>query len=72
MATYNLTRKQKGVSGQRIVSDDLGNSAELEKRVSSMEDKLDTILTLLTKEVNNDKNRPKPVSGDDGGVWQLI
>ena len=68
MATYNLTRKQNGVSGQRIVSDDLGNNAELEKRVSSMEDKLDTILTLLNKEANNDKNRPKPVSGDDGGV----
>ena len=52
----------------RIVSDDLGNSAELEKRVSSMEDKLDTILTLLNKEANNDKNRPKPVSGNDSGV----
>ena len=68
MATYNLTRKQNGVSGQRIVSDDLGNNAELEKRVSSIENKLDTILTLLNKEANNDKNRPKPVSGDDGGV----
>ena len=68
MATYNLTRKQNGVSGQRIVSDDLGNNAELEKRVSSMEDKLDTILTLLNKEANNDKTGLKPVSGNDGGV----
>ena len=68
MATYNLTRKQNGVSGQRIVSDDLGNNAELEKRVSSMEDKLDTILTLLNKEANNDKTRLKPISGNDGGV----
>ena len=68
MATYNLTRKQKGVSGQRIVSDSSGNNAELEKRVSSIENKLDTILTLLNKEANNDKNRPKPVSGDDSGV----
>ncbi len=68
MATYNLTRKQNGVSGQRIVSDDLGNNAELEKRVSSIENKLDTILTLLNKEANNDKNRPKPISGDDSGV----
>ena len=68
MATYNLTRKQNGVSGQRIVSDDLGNNAELEKRVSSIENKLDTILTLLNKEANNDKNRPKPISGNDGGV----
>ena len=68
MATYNLTRKQKGVSGQRIVSDSSGNNAELEKRVSSIENKLDTILTLLNKEANNDENRPKPISGNDGGV----
>ena len=68
MATYNLTRKQKGVSGQRIVSDDLGNNAELEKRVSSIENKLDTILTLLNKEANNDENRLKPISGNDSGV----
>ena len=68
MATYNLTRKQKGVSGQRIVSDSSGNNAELEKRVSSIENKLDTILTLLNKEANNDKDSPKPVSGDDSGV----
>ena len=68
MATYNLTSGQKGVSGQRIVSDDLGNNAEFEKRVSSIEDKLDTILTLLNKEANNDKTGLKPVSGNDGGV----
>ena len=69
MATYNLTREQRGVSsGQRIVSDDLGNNAEFEKRVSSMEDKLDTILTLLNKEANNDKTGLKPISGNDGGV----
>ena len=68
MATYNLTRKQKGVSGQRIVSDSSGNNAELEKRVSKMEDKLDTILTLLNKEANNDKTGLKPISGDDSGV----
>ncbi len=66
MATYDLTSTQRG--GQRIVSDSSGNNAELEKRVSNMEDKLDTILTLLNKEANNDKDRPKPVSGDDGGV----
>ena len=72
MATYNLTRKQNGVSGQRIVSDDLGNNAELEKRVSKMEDKLDTILPLLNKEANNDKTGLKPISGNDSGVWQLI
>ena len=68
MATYDLTRKQYGVSGQRIVSNGSGNNAELEKRVSKMEDKLDTILTLLKKEANNDENRLKPVSGNDGGV----
>jgi len=69
MATYNLTRGQRGISsGQRIVSDDLGNNAKLEKRVSKMEDKLDTILTLLNKEANNDENRLKPISGNDGGV----
>ena len=70
MTTYNLTSTQRG--GQRIVSDNSGNNAELEKRVSSIENKLDTILTLLNKEANNDKNRPKPISGNDGGVWQLI
>ena len=69
MTTYNLTRGQRGVSsGQRIVSDSSGNNAELEKRVSKMEDKLDTILTLLNKEDNNDKDRLKPISGNDGGV----
>jgi len=66
MTTYNLTSTQRG--GQRIVSDNSGNNAELEKRVSSIENKLDTILTLLNKEANNDKNRPKPISGNDGGV----
>ena len=66
MATYNLTNTQR--SGQRIVSNNSGNNAELEKRVSSIENKLDTLLTLLNKEANNDENRPKPISGDDGGV----
>ena len=66
MATYNLTKTQRGE--QRIVSNNSGNNAELEKRVSSIENKLDTILTLLNKEANNDKNRPKPISGNDGGV----
>ena len=66
MATYNLTNTQR--SGQRIVSNNSGNNAELEKRVSSIESKLDTLLTLLKKEANNDKTRPKPISGDDSGV----
>jgi len=69
MATYNLTRGQRGVSsGQRIVSDNSGNNAEFEKRVSKMENKLDTILTLLKKEANNDKTGLKPISGNDSGV----
>ena len=68
MAVYDLRKAQKGVSGQKIISLGSGNSAELEKRVSNMEDKLDTILTLLNKEANNDENRLKPVSGNDSGV----
>ena len=68
MAVYDLRKAQKGVSGQKISFLDSGNNAELEKRVSKMEDKLDTILTLLNKEDNNDKNRLKPISGNDGGV----
>ena len=69
MAVYDLRQPVKGVTtGQKIVSMSSGNDAELEKRVSKMEDKLDTILTLLNKEANNDKDRPKPVSGNDSGV----
>ena len=67
MAVYDFRKAQKGVSGQKIVS--MGaNNIDLEKRVSSIENKLDTLLTLLKKEANNDENRPKPISGDDGGV----
>ena len=66
MTAYDLTSTQRG--GQRIVSNNSGNNAELEKRVSSIENKLDTLLTLLKKEANNDTNRPKPISGNDGGV----
>ena len=67
MAVYDFRKAQKGVSGQKTVS--LGaNNNDLEKRVSGLEDKLDTILTLLNKEANNDENRLKPISGNDGGV----
>ena len=68
MATHNLTRKQNGVSGQKISYLGSDNNVELEKRVSSIENKLDTILTLLNKEANNDKTRLKPISGNDSGV----
>jgi len=67
MAVYDFRKAQRGVSGQKIVSMGANNN-DLEKRVSGLENKLDTILTLLNKEANNDKNRPKPVSGNDGGV----
>ena len=67
MAIYDLRKASKIASGQRSVS--LGsNNKELEKRVSNIEDKLDTILTLLNKEDNNDKDRPKPIQGNDSGV----
>ena len=70
MARYDLREPVKGVStGQRIVSMGSDNNVELEKRVSSIENKLDTILTLLNKEANNDENRLKPISGNDSGIW---
>ena len=69
MARYDLREPVKGVStGQRIVSMGSDNNVELEKRVSNIENKLDTILTLLNKEANNDKTRFKPISGNDSGV----
>ena len=41
MVTYNLTKSQKGISsGQKFVFNDSGNTAELEKRVSNIENKL--------------------------------
>ena len=67
MAVYDFRKAQKGVSGQKTGS--MGaNNVDLEKRVSGLENKLDTILTLLNKEANNDENRLKPISGNDGGV----
>ena len=69
MARYDLRKPVKGIStGQRIVSLGSDNNVELEKRVSNIEDKLDTLITLLTKEVNNDKTRLKPIQGNDSGV----
>ena len=67
MAVHDLRKASTVASGQTTVSIGANNN-DLEKRVSKMEDKLDTILTLLNKEANNDKNRPMPVSGDDSGV----
>ena len=67
MAVHDLRKASKIASGQKIVSMGADNS-DLEKRVSSIENKLDTLITLLNKEDNNDKDRPKPISGNDGGV----
>ena len=67
MAVHDLRKASKVASGQKIVSMGADNS-DLEKRVSSIENKLDTLITLLNKEDKNDKDRPKPISGNDGGV----
>ena len=64
MAVHDLRKASNVASGQTKVSLD-GN---LEERVSNIEDKLDTLITLLTKEDKNDKDRPKPISGNDSGV----
>ena len=67
MVVHDLRKASKIASGQKIVS--LGaDNTDLEKRVSSIEYKLDTLITLLNKEDNNDKDRPKPISGNDSGV----
>ena len=67
MVVHDLRKASKIASGQKIVSMGADNS-DLERRVSNIENKLDTLITLLTKEVNNDKTRLKPISGNDGGV----
>ena len=67
MAVHDLRKASKIASGQKIVSMGADNS-DLERRVSSIENKLDTLITLLTKEDKNDKDRPKPISGNDSGV----
>ena len=67
MAVHDLRKASKVASGQKIVSMGADNS-DLEKRVSSIENKLDTLITLLNKEANNDKTRLKPISGNDSGV----
>ena len=48
MAVYDFRKAQKGVSGQKIVSIGANNN-DLEKRVSSIENKLDTLLSLILK-----------------------
>jgi len=68
MVVHDLRKASKVASGQKIVS--LGaDNTDLEKRVSSIEYKLDTLITLLNKEANNDKTRLKPIQGNDSGIW---
>ena len=67
MAVHDLRKASNVASGQKIVSMGADNS-DLEERVSNIENKLDTLITLLTKEVNNDKTRLKPIQGNDSGV----
>ena len=67
MAVHDLRKASNVASGQKTVSMGADNS-DLEERVSNIENKLDTILTLLTKEDKNDKDRLKPISGNDSGV----
>ena len=64
MAVHDLRKASKVASGQKIIS----LNGNLEERVSNIENKLDTLITLLNKEDKNDKDRPKPISGNDGGV----
>jgi|DEB0MinimDraft_10_1074344.scaffolds.fasta_scaffold01116_9 hypothetical protein len=61
MAVYNLTKKQKGVSGQRITSLDGGDSLVMkiqEQRIEKLEKQLDEIKNLLLKQ-NNEKDTQK-------------
>ena len=67
MVVHDLRKASKIASGQKIVSMGADNT-DLEKRVSSIENKLDTLITLLNKEANNDENRFKPISGNDSGI----
>jgi hypothetical protein len=58
MATIDLRKAQKGVSGQKIIPvyPSQNNNIKIEKRVENLENKLDAILHLLEnkKTKNND------------------
>ena len=58
MATYDLTKKTRASTGQRIIrlgpADNTMRVIKLEKRLDDQEDKLDTIIELL----ENDNNLP--------------
>ena len=48
MAVHDLRKASKVSSGQKVISMGTDNS-DLEKRVSSIENKLDTLLSLILK-----------------------
>ena len=61
MANWDMTKTEKITP--------LFDNNDLKEDVSRLEKKIDTILTLLiNKEANNDKDRLKPISGNDSGV----
>ena len=61
MANWDMTKTEKITP--------LFDKNDLKEDVSRLEKKIDTILTLLiNKEDNNDKDRLKPISGNDSGV----
>ena len=74
MTRWDMTKRKVSAdgkvitTGQKITPLFSDDTVELKERVSEMENKLDTILTLLNKEANNDKTGFKPVSGNDSGV----
>lgn len=69
MTKRNVSSDGKVISTGQKITPFFDDNSELEERVSNIESKLDTILTLLiNKEANNDKDRPKPISGNDSGV----
>ena len=65
MATYDLTKKTRASTGQRIIrlgpADNTMRVIKLEKRLDDQEDKLDTIIELL-ENGNNLPNTDKQSS----------
>ena len=68
MTKRNVSSDGKVISTGQKITPFFDDNSELEERVSNIENKLDTLITLLTKEANNDKTRLKPISGNDSGV----
>ena len=68
MTKRNVSSDGKVISTGQKITPFFDDNSKLEERVSNIENKLDTLITLLTKEANNDKTRLKPISGNDSGV----